>query len=304
VDSLDTLWLMNMHEEFQQARDYVRDVLSHDQDRKVSVFETTIRSLGGLLSAYDWSRDEVFLEEAMDLARRLMKAFDHPVTGETILPFGEINLKDGSCNMIPWAGGNAILSEFGTLQIEFRYLDEIMQTGETKEFRTKVETIFEMLHEMSPDNGLFPYYMKTTHTQNKNKKQPLPKPYFSNDHLTFGAMADSFYEYMLKIWLQGGRTEPMYRQMYDKAMQGMHDELLHVSKPSGLMYLADRVGGKFPGKKRRTQHKMDHLCCFVGGMLALGAYTDPLGLESARAQRDLQTAKVREDARFVCGTEF
>ena len=31
--------------------------------------------------------------------------------------------------------------------------------------------------------------------------------------------------------------------------------------------------------------------CFLPGLLALGAYTDPNGLESARAQRDLRTAK-------------
>jgi hypothetical protein len=91
---------------------------------------------------------------------------------------------------------------------------------------------------------------------------------------------------MLKIWLQGGKKETMFRTMYDRAMQGMHEELLHMSTPSGLTYLADKLG------KKRIHHKMDHLVCFVGGMLALGAYTDPQGLDSARAQRDLQTAKV------------
>ena len=36
---------------------------------------------------------------------------------------------------------------------------------------------------------------------------------------------------------------------------------------------------------------MDHLVCFLPGILALGAYTDPNGLESERAQRDLAIAK-------------
>lgn len=281
VDSLDTLWLLNMTQEFQRAKDYVKAHQPiHDVKQKVSFFETTIRSLGGLLGAYDWSKDPVFLEEALDLARRLMKAFPKNST----LPYGEINLQNGSANMIPWAGGNAILSEFGSLQIEFRYLDEIVQTEETKEWRDKVEGVFEMLHEMAPDNGLYPYYMR--------QPKGTAKPFFSNDHFTFGAMADSFYEYMLKLWLQGGKKEPLYREMYDKAVQGMHDELLRVSCPSGLTYLADRIGDvSKPERGRRTHHKMDHLCCFVGGMLALGAYTDPLGLESERAQRDLKTAK-------------
>jgi mannosyl-oligosaccharide alpha-1,2-mannosidase len=30
----------------------------------------------------------------------------------------------------------------------------------------------------------------------------------------------------------------------------------------------------------------------MGGLLALGAYTDPLGLDSPRAQRDLKTGRV------------
>jgi hypothetical protein len=105
VDSLDTLWLMNKKDAFWEARDYVRDFLSHNQNRKVSVFETTIRSLGGLLSAYDLSKDSAFLEEALDLAHRLMKAFEQGPNGNTtILPMGEVNLQTGACNMIPWAG--------------------------------------------------------------------------------------------------------------------------------------------------------------------------------------------------------
>ncbi len=55
VDSLDTLWLMDMHTEFKEAVEWVRESLSFDHTGDVSVFETTIRELGGLLSAYDLS---------------------------------------------------------------------------------------------------------------------------------------------------------------------------------------------------------------------------------------------------------
>ena len=58
---------------------------------------------------------------------------------------------------------------------------------------------------------------------------------------TFGPMADSFYEYMLKIWIQGGQTETQYREMYDKSIQGMHDQLLSVSTPSELVFIADQT---------------------------------------------------------------
>ena len=281
IDSLDTLWLMDMKEEFYRARDYVHETLNHDKGaRSVSFFETTIRSVGGLLSAYDWSGDKIFLESALDLARRLIKAFNDSPTG---IPFGQVNLQTGKSSNIAWAGNNAILAEFGTVQLEYRWLDVYVGTPETAEMRRKVEHVFEILRDMAPENGLFPYYMK-----NENSG----KPAFANDHITFGAMADSFYEYMLKIWIQGGKMEPLYRQMYDKSIQGMHDELLFKSEPSGLYYIADKMGGA-------VDHKMDHLVCFMGGQLALGAYTDPRGLDSQRARRDLKTGRVRRWCRVV-----
>ena len=65
VDSLDTMLLMNLAEEFQQAHDWVASSLSFDKNVDVNLFETTIRVLGGLLSAYHLSKDEVFLKKAV-----------------------------------------------------------------------------------------------------------------------------------------------------------------------------------------------------------------------------------------------
>lgn len=270
VDSLDTLWLMGMKSEFQRARDWVANSLNNDRNRMVSVFETTIRSLGGLLAAYDMSGDEVFLEKAHDLGNRLFKAVEKNALG---IPYGQVNLHTGDVHDISWVGSNAMTAEFGTIQIEFRMLGRL--TGNAA-FKEKTEHIYSLMKGMETKNGLYPYFVR-------NQGQNLV---FGNDKLTFGAMSDSFYEYMLKIWLQGGKTEPLYREMYDDAIQGMHDELLQVSSPSGLVFIADKNSGKL-------DTKMDHLVCFMGGLLGLGAYTDPQGLESERAQRDLKSAKVR-----------
>jgi mannosyl-oligosaccharide alpha-1,2-mannosidase len=269
VDSLDTLWLMNMTTEFSAAKEWVAKHLDHSHVGSVSVFETTIRDLGGLLSAYDWSGDTVFLEHAVDLGRRLLHAFDNDRTG---IPYGQVNLQNHQRSNIGWTGDNAILAEAGTVQLEFRYLAHV--TGH-KELCENTDAAFKILRNMRPSNGLYPYYI-----QNDRGATPT----FANDKLTFGAMADSFYEYMLKVWLLGGKVDTMYREMYDESMEGMHSQLLQYSTPSGLVYIADRNGG-------RLDTKMDHLVCFMGGLLALGAYTDPLGLDSRRAQRDLRTAK-------------
>jgi mannosyl-oligosaccharide alpha-1,2-mannosidase len=56
--------------------------------RDVNLFETTIRVLGGLLSAYHLSADKMFLEKAKDLGDRLMGAFTSP----SGIPYSDVNL--------------------------------------------------------------------------------------------------------------------------------------------------------------------------------------------------------------------
>ena len=94
VDSLDTLWLMGLKDEFWEGRDYVRDKLRFDRVGDVSFFETTIRNLGGLLSAYDLSKDVSFLNKADDLGLRLSKAYDTP----SGMPHGSVHLGTGRSN--------------------------------------------------------------------------------------------------------------------------------------------------------------------------------------------------------------
>jgi Glycosyl hydrolase family 47 len=271
VDALDTLWLMGLKDEFWRARDWVRDHLDYSKvEGAVSVFETTIRDFGGLLSAYDWSGDAVFLKKATDLGERLLYSFDGSTTG---LPFAQVFFQGSDPALNPSATNPAILAEFGTMQLEFRYLAHA--TGRP-DLSAKTDHVFDIMDKLAPSNGLYPIKF---HSPGEGSE-----PRTLEDKFSFGAMGDSFYEYMLKVWIQGGKTEPMYRAMYDKAIDGMHNELLQKSTPSALTYIADQTNGQL-------EFKMDHLACFMGGLLALGAYTDPTGLDSARAQRDLQTAK-------------
>jgi len=133
-------------------------------------------------------------------------------------------------------------------KVEFRYLSKA--TGR-KDFATKAEHVYDELKRIQPSDGLYPY---RTYAGSKGLR-------FGNDHVSFGAMGDSLFEYMLKIWLQGGKKEGMYRDMYDKAMQGMHDSLVQKSSPSGLTYIAERPS------HGTLDHKFDHLVCFMGGKI-------------------------------------
>jgi len=253
-----------MDEEFKQARDWVAESLTFNHAGAVSVFETTIRELGGLLSAYELSGDDVFLDKAKELGDKLMPAFNT----QSGIPTGQVDFRSGKSTN-GWAGGSAILSELGTLQVEFRYLSYM---AENLQYEKTAMKPLQIMHQRNPSNGLFPI------------KVSIATGQFADSMITLGALGDSFYEYLLKLWIQGRRQETWLRDMYDKAVDGVIKVLLKASKPSGLAYISDFDGS-------RNHLKMDHLVCFMPGILALGAYTDPRGLDSPRAQRDLSLAR-------------
>ncbi|XP_026467658.1 mannosyl-oligosaccharide alpha-1,2-mannosidase IA-like [Ctenocephalides felis] len=86
------------------------------------------------------------------------------------------------------------------------------------------------------------------------------------DHMSLGALGDSFFEYLLKAWLQSGRQDAEARVMYDEAMAAITEKMIKRSHQSGLTYVAEL-------KYEKVEHKMDHLACFAGGLYGLGAQT-------------------------------
>ncbi len=79
VDALDTMWIMGMRDEFMEAQQWLVTNLDFDKVRtKVSFFETAIRALGGVLSAYDLSGDNGLLGIALDLGERYARSCQQP----------------------------------------------------------------------------------------------------------------------------------------------------------------------------------------------------------------------------------
>lgn len=81
VDSLDSLWMMGMMDQFENATAAVKDIdFTTSIKNEIPLFETTIRYLGGLLGAYDISgaKHKILLHKAVELAEILMGAFDTP----------------------------------------------------------------------------------------------------------------------------------------------------------------------------------------------------------------------------------
>ena len=81
VDSLDSLWIMGMKEDFELAVSACQQIDFSTTDTKdVNVFETTIRYMGGFLAAYDISggKHAVLLLKAVEVGELLMSCFDTP----------------------------------------------------------------------------------------------------------------------------------------------------------------------------------------------------------------------------------
>ncbi|KAL3276554.1 hypothetical protein HHI36_011929 [Cryptolaemus montrouzieri] len=262
LDGLDTLYIMGMHKEYKQARDWVASELDLDQmPNDVSVFETNIRFVGGLLSCYALTGDVMFRDKAQQIAEKLLPAFQTP----TGVPYAIVNFKTGTSKNYAWAsGGSSILSEFGTLHLEFAYLSDV--TGNPI-YRDKVNKIRQVLQKIEKPNGLYPNYFNP-----KTGK-------WGQHHMSMGALGDSFYEYLLKTWIQSNKEDNEVRQMFDDAMESVFKHMLQTST-GGLMYFADL-------KFDRPEHKMDHLGCFSGGLLALGSRT----LKNHMSDRYMDVAK-------------
>ena len=58
-----------------RARQWVATELDLDRGGRLSLFETIIRIVGGLISAFDASRDRLLLEKAVRLADKLQLSF-------------------------------------------------------------------------------------------------------------------------------------------------------------------------------------------------------------------------------------
>jgi mannosyl-oligosaccharide alpha-1,2-mannosidase len=81
VDSLDSLWILDMKVDFEMAVGALEEIDFTTTDaREINVFETTIRYLGGFLAAYDISgaKYPVLLKKAVEVGELLMCCFDTP----------------------------------------------------------------------------------------------------------------------------------------------------------------------------------------------------------------------------------
>ncbi|XP_062930027.1 endoplasmic reticulum mannosyl-oligosaccharide 1,2-alpha-mannosidase-like isoform X2 [Mobula hypostoma] len=247
IDALDTMWILGLKQEFEEAKNWVINELNLGKSVDVNLFETTIRILGGLLSVYNLTGDQVFLDKASELGDRLMPAFNTPSS----VPYSDVNIGRGTAHPPRWTSDSTV-AEVTSIQLEFRELSRLTRK---EKYRTAVDDVMKHIHRLGgKKDGLVPMFINTNSGQ------------FT--HLgvyTLGARADSYYEYLLKQWIQGGRKEADLLEDYLQAIEGVKKNLIRKSEPNKLTFVGELSHNQF-------SPKMDHLVCFLPGTLALGAH--------------------------------
>jgi mannosidase alpha-like ER degradation enhancer 3 len=197
VDSLDTLALLGRLDEFERA---VKNVMQihFDRDLIVSVFESNIRMLGGLISGhvsliylknnhypnrFKWYKNELLLK-AKDLGLRLLPAFN-TTTG---LPMSRINLKYGITESLLSSEKDKFTCTAcaGTLLLEFAVLSRLTGDKTFEEKATKtLDYIWDKRNRASNLVGT---------VINVNDGE------WSVKDSSIGAGIDSYYEYLFKVY--------------------------------------------------------------------------------------------------------
>lgn len=129
--------------------------------------------------------------------------------------------------------------------------------------------------------GLAPIYIR----RSTRKSAPTARGVrFRAGTVTLGARGDSHYEYLLKHYIANGKRDKEWLRAYMAAMDGLRNWLVAETMPAaegGLLFVGEmsiaEIGGAFSALRALgkigappLRPKMDHLVCFLPGVLALG----------------------------------
>ncbi|XP_076836849.1 ER degradation-enhancing alpha-mannosidase-like protein 3 [Brachyhypopomus gauderio] len=226
IDTLDTLVLLDRLEEFEEAvKRTVRDVRL-DNDVVVSVFETNIRVLGGLLGAHvmadllkqrgermQWYRDEL-LHMAKDLGYRLLPAFN-TTSG---LPYPRVNLRYGVLNPLSRTGTetDTCTACAGTMILEFAALSRL--SGDSV-FETYARKALDVLWERRQRGSDLMGTVINIHNGDWVRRDS-----------GVGAGIDSYYEYLMKAYILLG--DSVYLQRFNTHYSAI---MKYISQPPLLL---------------------------------------------------------------------
>ncbi|KAF2869035.1 glycoside hydrolase [Massariosphaeria phaeospora] len=256
VDAMDTLWIMDLKEEFTSAvTDIGKIDFGYTPAEKINVFETTIRHLGGLLAAYELSGEERLLKKAKEVGEMLYHAFDTP----NRMPITRWDFHNAGQGNKQEADETVLVAEIGSLTMEFTRLSQLTKDPKWYDAITRITQVFDRQQDMTKLRGMWPIVVNA-------KKRDFTK----DTSFTIAAMADSTYEYFAKTYALLGGLDPVYKKLYEQSMDTAikHTLFRPMTPENADMLMSGMV--RTEGTNTMLLPEMQHLVCYAGGMFALG----------------------------------
>lgn len=252
VDVQSTAKIMGLNDIYNEcvAQSLRVDYTKTSQDQ-ISIFETTIRHVGGLLSSYELGgkTNQKLVDQAVVVADRLL----HGWVGNNALPYN--GLRNWNTNPTPVTDQGAIIAETGTLILEFDRLSKYSNNATFRNFAAKA---------MRATINASPLPFPGLNPQGIDPATNKPR----GDYVTWGGGSDSYFEYLIKASYLNGNP---YSYM-PAWVRAVNSSIAHLMTTAGgnttrkdLLYLADysaSSGGLIP--------RSSHLECFHGGNWMLG----------------------------------
>lgn len=247
VDALDTIFVMDLKDTFDDAvnKTLKIDFSTNHTDDVVVVFETTIRYVGGLLSAYELSgaNNQALLDQARVLTDKLIYAWPDE---NQVLPYSVLSFTDNTP-----ASDIVSLAAAGSMIVEF---DRLSFYTKNDKYRNLADKSMKFLMGLP---GVFPGLPGLRYSAKNGS--------VIQDRVTWGASADSYYEYLLKYPMLTNKADPVYLESWKTAVGSSIKYLITTSSLQNLTYL-DEYWKSEGGKK----HMFSHLACFAGGNWMMG----------------------------------
>ncbi|CAO3663738.1 unnamed protein product [Umbelopsis vinacea] len=244
-DALDTMLIMGLESQYELALEHVKGVNFQQSTETSKTFETTIRYLGGLLSANDIRPDPMLVTQAIAVANNvIMPAFD---TDGIPAAYVDVNTLSGK----PVPGNDIDLAEFGSLQMELTRLSQV--TNDSKYMDTANAVVTKAQNTKTFPPGLYPIQW--------TKDSFAPD---TTGTITISGGGDSYYEYLLKNYLLLGQKDQSLLSSWETAVDSMQKYLQQQDDRHPFTYLAELNNGT-------AYSNSGELICFLPGNVVYGA---------------------------------
>lgn len=171
---------------------------------------------------------------------------------------------------------STILAELGSLNLEFTRLSQLTNDSKYFDAIQRITDNMEKAQKKTSVPGLWPVMVNAEDME------------FTDSRYTVGGMADSTYEYLPKEHMLLGARTNQYRNMYASAIDAIKDLLIFrgMTKDKREVYFA---GDSYTAlhSKEGVEPQAEHLKCFLGGTVGIGAKIFERSAEELRLARGL-----------------